>query len=111
MKIQTIDIKNFLALEQATLNLQAPINIIAGANEAGKSSIQGCYPMVLNRPGRGSRPTRTRLLHDPARGQGRESPLPWRTARPSSARKPPDPAGVTGPSRTIQVMVRSFVTP
>jgi hypothetical protein len=33
MKIQTINIKNILALDQVTLNLQTPINIIAGANE------------------------------------------------------------------------------
>jgi predicted ATPase len=35
LKLTHIDIKNFLALEHVTLDLQAPINIIDGANEAG----------------------------------------------------------------------------
>jgi len=53
MKVQTIDIKNFLALKQVILNLQAPINIIAGANEAGKSSIRDAIQWCLTGQARG----------------------------------------------------------
>jgi AAA15 family ATPase/GTPase len=53
LKIQTININNFLALEQVTLNLQAPINIIAGQNEPGKSSVQDAIQWCLTGQARG----------------------------------------------------------
>lgn len=53
MKIKTIDIKNFLALEQVTLNLQAPINLIIGPNEAGKSSLRDAVQWALTGQARG----------------------------------------------------------
>ena len=53
MKIKTIDIKNFLALEKVTLNFRAPINIIAGTNEAGKSSIRDAIQWCLTDQARG----------------------------------------------------------
>jgi hypothetical protein len=37
MKIQAIDIKDFLGLDQVTLDPQTQINIIAFANKAGNS--------------------------------------------------------------------------
>ena len=53
MKLTHIDIKNFLALEHVTLDLQAPINIIAGANEAGKSSLRDAVQWCLTGQARG----------------------------------------------------------
>lgn len=55
MKIQTIDIKNFLALSQVTLELRAPINLIIGENEAGKSSIRDALQWCLTGQARGLR--------------------------------------------------------
>jgi hypothetical protein len=40
MKIIDITIRQFLGLESLDLHLQAPINVIIGENEAGKSSIR-----------------------------------------------------------------------
>jgi hypothetical protein len=53
VKIKTIDIKNFLALEQMTLNLQASINLIIGPNEAGKSSLRDGVQWALTGQARG----------------------------------------------------------
>ena len=53
MKITSIDIRNFLALDEVTLNLQAPVNIMAGVNEAGKSSIRDALQVALTGQARG----------------------------------------------------------
>ena len=47
MHIKTISIQNFLALEQVTLELQAPINLLIGPNEAGKSSIRDALQVAM----------------------------------------------------------------
>lgn len=53
MKIQTIEIRNVLALEHVTLDLQAPINLIVGVNESGKSSIRDALQVALTGQARG----------------------------------------------------------
>lgn len=48
-----ISIKDFLRIESLTLDLQAPINIIVGENEAGKSSIRDALRWCLTGEARG----------------------------------------------------------
>ena len=55
MHIKTISIQNFLALEQVTLELQAPINLLIGPNEAGKSSIRDALQVAITGQARGLR--------------------------------------------------------
>jgi len=55
VKIKTIAIRNFLALSQVTLELQAPINLIIGGNEHGKSSIRDALQVALTGQSRGLR--------------------------------------------------------
>jgi|GEM_PF-7103899 len=53
MKISKIQIKDFLGIESLDLDLQAPINIIAGENEAGKSSIRDAIQWCMTGQARG----------------------------------------------------------
>ena len=53
MHIKTVSIQNFLALEQVTLELQAPINLLIGPNEAGKSSIRDALQVAITGQARG----------------------------------------------------------
>jgi len=53
MKISRIQIKDFLGIESLDLDLRPPINIIVGANEAGKSSIRDAIQWCLTGQARG----------------------------------------------------------
>jgi predicted nuclease with TOPRIM domain len=112
MKIQTIDIKNFLALEQATLNLQAPINIIAGANEAGKSSIRDAIQWCLTGQARGLKTHQDQayLIRQGARAA--EVTIALADGQAIARKKTPKtPAGVTGPVPDDQVMASILCDP
>lgn len=112
MKIQTIDIKNFLALEQVTLNLQAPINIIAGANEAGKSSIRDASQWCLTGQARGlkTHQDQTYLIRQGAKAA--EVTITLADGQAIVRKKTPKtPAGVTGPVPDDQVMASILCDP
>jgi hypothetical protein len=53
LKISHISIKGFLALSHLELNLQAPIDVFCGANEAGKSSLRDAIQWGLTGCARG----------------------------------------------------------
>lgn len=112
MKIKTIDIKNFLALKQATLNLQAPINIITGANESGKSSIRDAIQWCLTGHARGlkTHDQQAALIRDGAKAA--EVTLTLADGLAISRKKTPKtPASVTGPVPDDQVMASILCDP
>jgi DNA repair exonuclease SbcCD ATPase subunit len=113
MKIKTIDIKNFLALEQVTLDLQAPINIIAGPNEAGKSSIRDSIQWCLTGKARGlsTHEQQAAFIKDGAKAA--EVTIIWEgDAQPTARKKTPKtPASVTGYVPDDQVMTSILCDP
>ena len=112
MKIQTIDIKNFLALEQATLNLQAPINIIVGANEAGKSSIRDAIQWCLTGQARGLKTHQDQAYLIRQGAKAAEVIITLADGQAIARKKTPKtPAGVTGPVPDDQVMAAILCDP
>ena len=112
MKIQTIDIKNFLALEQVTLNLQAPINIIAGANEAGKSSIRDAIQWCLTGQARGLKTHQDQAYLIRQGAKAAEVTITLADGQAITRKKTPKtPAGVTGPVPDDQVMASILCDP
>ena len=112
MKIQTIDIKNFLALEQVTLNLQAPINIIAGANEAGKSSIRDAIQWCLTGQARGLKTHQDQAYLIRQGAKAAEVTITLADGQAIARKKTPKtPAGVTGPVPDDQVMASILCDP
>ncbi len=112
MKIQTIDIKNFLALEQVTLNLQAPINIIAGANEAGKSSIRDAIQWCLTGQARGLKTHQDQAYLIRQGAKAAEVTVTLADGQAIVRKKTPKtPAGVTGPVPDDQVMAAILCDP
>jgi len=112
MKIQTIDIKNFLALEQVTLNLQAPINIIAGANEAGKSSIRDAIQWCLTGQARGLKTHQDQAYLIRQGAKAAEVTITLADGQAIARKKTPKtPAGVTGPVLDGQVMAAILCDP
>ena len=53
MKITRIQIKDFLGIKSLDLDLRAPINLIVGENEAGKSSVRDAVQWCLTGQARG----------------------------------------------------------
>lgn len=49
MKIEKIDIENFRGIESLSLDFQSNVNVIAGVNGCGKSSILDCVAVLLSR--------------------------------------------------------------
>ena len=112
MKIQTIDIKNFLALEQVTLNIQAPINIIAGANEAGKSSIRDAIQWCLTGQARGLKTHQDQAYLIRQGAKAAEVTITLADGQAITRKKTPKtPAGVTGPVPDDQVMASILCDP
>jgi len=98
MKIKAIDIKNFLALEQMTLHLQAPINVIIGENEAGKSSIRDAIQWYFTGQARGlkTQQEQAALIRDG--GKAAEVSLTFADGRTGTRRKTPkSPSTFSGP--------------
>jgi len=112
MKIQNIDIKNFLALEQATLNLQAPINIIAGANEAGKSSIRDAIQWCLTGQARGLKTHQDQAYLIRQGAKAAEVTITLADGQAIARKKTPKTAAsVTGPVPDDQVMAAILCDP
>jgi DNA repair exonuclease SbcCD ATPase subunit len=53
MRITNVKIRHFLGLESLDLHLQAPVNLIVGPNEAGKSSVRDAVLWCLTGHARG----------------------------------------------------------
>ncbi len=112
MKIQTIDIKNFLALEQVTRNLQASINIIAGANEAGKSSIRDAIQWCLTGQARGLKTHQDQAYLIRQGAKAAEVTITLADGQVITRKKTPKtPAGVTGPVPDDPVMASILCDP
>jgi head-tail adaptor len=112
VKIKTIDMLNFLGLEHATLDLQTPINIIAGTNEAGKSSIRDAIQWCLTGQARGLKTHQDQayLIREGAKAAAVAITL---ADGQTIARKktPKTPARVSGPVPDDQVMAAILCDP
>jgi hypothetical protein len=108
VKIIDIAIRQFLGLESLDLHLQAPINVIIGENEAGKSSIRDAISSTsLARPG-ASKPIRSRRL-DSGRRQSGAGELYLRSPGPGALPwPPPGPPGLT-PHRRCQLKLPAYL--
>jgi hypothetical protein len=112
MKIQTIDIKNFLALEQVTLDLQAPINIIAGANEAGKSSIRDAIQWCLTGQARGLKTHQDQAYLIREGAKAAEVTITLVDGQAIARKKTPKtPASIIGPVPDDQIMASILCDP
>jgi len=112
VKIQTIDIKNFLALEQVTLDLQAPIHIIAGINESGKSSVRDAIQWALTGQARGLKTHEAQAAFIKDGAKAAEVTITWGDKEVTSRKKTPKtPASVTGPVPDDQVMMSILADP
>lgn len=101
MKIKTIAIKNFLALEQMTLNLQTPINLIIGPNEAGKSSLRDAVQWGLTGRARGLKTHQEQVFLIHEGGKAAEVSLTYdddqKVTRRKTPKSPPTVDGVLPP--------------
>ncbi|MBU4355274.1 MAG: ATP-binding protein, partial [Proteobacteria bacterium] len=98
MKIIDITIRQFLGLESLELHLQAPINVIIGENEAGKSSIRDAIQWCLTGQARGlkTQQEQAALIRD--RGKAAEVSLTFADGRTGTRRKTPkSPSTFSGP--------------
>ena len=112
MKITSIDIKNFLALEHVTLDFQAPINIIAGANEAGKSSIRDAIQWCLTGQARGLKTHQDQAYLIREGAKAAEVTLTLADGQEIHRKKTPKtPASITGPAPDDQVMAAILSDP
>ena len=112
MKIQSIDIRQFLALEHVTLDLQAPINIIAGANEAGKSSIRDAVQWCLTGQARGLKTHQDQAYLIREGAKAAEVTITLADGRTIARKKTPKtPASVIGPVPDDQVMASILSDP
>lgn len=89
MKIIDISIRQFLGLESLDLHLQAPINVIIGENEAGKSSVRDAIQWCLSGQARGlkTQQEQAALIRDG--GKAAEVSLTFADGRTGTRRKTP----------------------
>lgn len=98
MKIIDITIRQFLGLESLDLHLQAPINVIIGENEAGKSSIRDAIQWYFTGQARGlkTQQEQAALIRDG--GKAAEVSLTFADGRTGTRRKTPkSPSTFSGP--------------
>jgi len=98
VKIIDITIRQFLGLESLDLNLQAPINVIIGENEAGKSSIRDAIQWYFTGQARGlkTQQEQAALIRDG--GKAAEVSLTFADGRTGTRRKTPkSPSTFSGP--------------
>ena len=98
MKITDISIRQFLGLESLDLHLQAPINVIIGENEAGKSSIRDAIQWYFTGQARGfkTQQEQAALIRDG--GKAAEVSLTFADGRTGTRRKTPkSPSTFSGP--------------
>jgi len=89
VKIIDITIRQFLGLESLDLHLQAPINVIIGGNEAGKSSVRDAIQWCLTGQARGlkTQQEQAALIRDG--GKAAEVSLTFADGRTTTRRKTP----------------------
>jgi hypothetical protein len=98
VKIIDITIRQFLGLESLNLHIQAPINVIIGENEAGKSSVRDAIQWCLTGQARGlkTQQEQAALIRDG--GKAAEVSLTFADGRTGTRRKTPkSPSTFSGP--------------
>jgi len=98
VKIIDITMRQFLGLESLDLHLQAPINIIIGEHEVGKSSIRDAIQWYFTGQARGLKTQleQATLIRD--RGKAAEVSLTFAGGRTRTRRKTPkSPSTFSGP--------------
>lgn len=97
MHITQVNIRHFLGLEALDLHLQAPVNLIVGPNEAGKSSVRDAILWCLTGQARGlkTHQEQAALIRDG--GKAAEVTVTLADGRTITRRKTPkSPAAVNG---------------
>jgi len=108
LKITQIQIENFLGIEVLTLPLTAPINLLIGENEAGKSSVRDALQWALTGTARGlkTHQEQAALIRNGAKGA--EVTITLADGATIIRRKTPkSPATVTGevPEGTLSPLI------
>lgn len=97
MRIKNVKIRNFLGLESLNLNLQAPVNLIVGPNEAGKSSVRDAILWCLTGQARGLKTHQEQAALIRNGGKAAEVAITLADGRTITRRKTPkSPAAVNG---------------
>jgi hypothetical protein len=98
VKITDISIRQFLGLRSLDLHFQAPINVIIGENEAGKSSIRDAVQCCLNGQARGLKTQQEQAALIRNSGKAAEVSLTFAGGRTGTRRKTPEsPSTFSGP--------------
>ncbi|TSA08025.1 MAG: hypothetical protein D4R73_09215 [Deltaproteobacteria bacterium] len=113
MKISALSIRNFLALESLDMGLSgAPIHIIAGINESGKSSVRDAVQWALTGQARGLKTHEAQAAFIKDGAKAAEVTITWGDKEVTSRKKTPKtPASVTGPVPDDQVMMSILADP
>ncbi len=97
MKIAKLSIRDFLGIESLDLDLQAPINIIVGENEAGKSSIRDAIQWCLTGQARGLKTHQEQAALIRNGGKAAEVTITLADGNTITRRKTPkSPSSITG---------------
>jgi DNA repair exonuclease SbcCD ATPase subunit len=102
MKITHVNIRHFLGLESLDLHLQAPVNLVVGPNEAGKSSVRDAVLWCLTGQARGlkTHQEQAALIRDG--GKAAEVSITLDDGRTIARRKTPKtPAAASGDSEQL----------
>ncbi|PIU53314.1 MAG: hypothetical protein COS90_06785 [Deltaproteobacteria bacterium CG07_land_8_20_14_0_80_60_11] len=112
MKITSISIKNILGLEALELALTAPINLIVGENESGKSSLRDSIQWCLTGQARGLKTHQDQAYLIREGAKAAEVTISLGDSRAIARKKTPKtPASVTGPVPGDQVMAGILCDP